>query len=174
MLWIRTIRVFTGIKEYFRTRTAWSGRPSRAPIIILFPQANDLFFGKANHIPPNGIGFFIFFIHTNPQFLLGHFQLHRWKLPSPFDGLFFKVITKGKVPKHLKKGVMTFGLAHFVNVVGTHTFLAGGHPFVHRLYLAPKNGFELHHSRDGKEQLRIIGYQRWTWHPKMFFAFIIF
>ena len=50
--------------------------------------------------------------------------LYCWKLPCPFNCIFFKVITKAKVPKHLEKRMMSSGSANVLHIIGTYASLS--------------------------------------------------
>ena len=60
------------------------------------------------------------------------------KLPGPCDRFMLKIITKGKVAEHLKKGQMSCSLSYILNITGTDTLLAGRHSSSRRDLLSCK------------------------------------
>ena len=73
---------------------------------------------------------------------------------------FFKIVAKGKVSEHFKKGVMAGGAADIFQVIvlaaGTHALLGRCCAPVLPGFLAQENALELHHAGIGKHQRRII------------------
>ena len=76
------------------------------------------------------------------------------------DGILFKIIAKGEVSQHFKKGVMPVGAADILEIVVLaaypHAFLAGGRSFVGTVFVSEKDILELVHPRVGKKQRRIV------------------
>ena len=99
-------------------------------------------------------------------------------MPCVFNGLFFKIISEGEVPEHLKKGVMAGGIPDVFQVVvfstGSDSLLRGGRPLVLPFFFTEKHPFKLNHTGIGKEQGRIIlGNQGRTPHHLMVMFFKI-
>ena len=82
------------------------------------------------------------------------------KSPGKSNGIFFEVITKRKIAKHLKKGVMTGSVTDVFQVVvftaGPDTALRGYSAYIVTMFLTHEDTFELVHTRIGKEQGRVI------------------
>ena len=117
-------------------------------------------------------------IHTYPQLLWVKAQLFGEKFPGKIYGLFFEIITKGKIAQHFEKGVVSGGISYIFQVVvfttGAHTGLGRGSALVRTTFLAHEHLFELHHAGVDKEQGGIVvGYQRGACHPGMAFVFEI-
>ena len=71
-----------------------------------------------------------------------------------------KIITKTKIPQHLKKGMVACGISHIFKIVmltsRANTTLRGNRFIVWTFLYAQKNILELHHPGVGKQQSRIV------------------
>jgi len=76
------------------------------------------------------------------------------------NGIFFKIIPKGKVAEHFNLGMVSGSMTHVFQVImlaaGAHTTLTGGSPGVSSVFFSHENPLELHHAGVGKKQGRVI------------------
>ena len=135
--WQTAPNMLAVVIKYFGTRTTRTC-VTHCPKVIrlvltafIITNTDDALGRQAHHVMPNIKGFIIGVIH-------GHIQLVFWqtkpfircqKLPTKWDGLLFKIIAKRKVAEHLKKRMVTRGIADVVKVI---VFTACAHTFLRR------------------------------------------
>ena len=77
----------------------------------------------------------------------------------------FKIVAKGKIAKHLEKGVMPRRISDVFKIIvlsaRPYTALRGYGAHIIPFLLAHKDPFKLHHARIGKKQGRIIMRNKW-------------
>ena len=82
------------------------------------------------------------------------------QFPRHANGFFLEIVAKGKITQHFKKGQVPGRHAHIVQIIvlapGTHAFLGTHRPRVAALFNTGKQVLELHHTRIGKHQGRIV------------------
>ena len=76
------------------------------------------------------------------------------------DGGFLEIIAKTEVAQHFKKGMMAGRIANVFKIIvlapGPNTALGSRRPLVVPVFMAQKQVLELHHSRIGEQQRRIV------------------
>ena len=120
-------------------------------------------FVDADILQPEAFGFVVFFEHRHPELLRRDSQILGQKFPGEVDGVFFEIIAKAEVAQHLKKSVVTCGIAYVFQVVmlapGANAALAGRSADVIAVFAAKKHVFKLHHAGVGEQQSRVV-----AWH----------
>ena len=87
------------------------------------------------------------------------------------NGLCLKIIAKGKISQHLKKGAMAGCFTYIFDIACTDTLLAGTHTSPRRDLLTGKIGLERRHTGiDQQKAVVIVRYQRKALHLQMFLA----
>ena len=97
---------------------AWAARAGfrHLPEIVLLATAHDA--GRKHpHLLPQAIGFVIFLIDRGPQPVFRELQNGRQVFPTKMNRLFLKIIAEGKIPQHLKEGVMPSGVPDVLKIV---------------------------------------------------------
>ena len=136
-------------------RAGAAGAGAVLPEVIRLAHALYVRRVKADLLRPDLIGLRILLInrHINP--IGGHADHLRKEFPRPGDGLALKIIAKGEIAQHLKKGAMAGGLAHIFNIRRAHALLAGRHAFARRRYLTGKKLFHRRHAGVDEQQALI-------------------
>ena len=118
--------------------TGAAGAGAVLPEVVLLAETEDLLLGNADLLVPDVEGLVVVQVYGRVQTLrIQSYDLCE-ELPGPVDGLILKIISKGKVSQHLKKGAVAGRLSDVFNVSRTDTFLAGGHAFSGRNLLSCK------------------------------------
>jgi len=153
--------LLTAVIVYLRAGTAGAG--AMLPEVVLLAEFEDTVFGNANILVPDAESLFInrcclitckyrgiqaIGIQSHP---LGRGQ----KFPSPPNGLFLKVISKGEVAQHLKIGAVAGRVADVFNIAGADALLAGSDPVPGRLLLAGEIGLHRRHTGVDEQQAGI-------------------
>src|SRR5271157_3802593 len=89
----------------FRAGAAWTGF-THHPEVALHPHTDNPFGRHAHFLIPYLKGLIVFLVNGNPEFLLRKPHFFREEIPSPENRFLFEIVTKGKIPEHLKKCVM--------------------------------------------------------------------
>jgi hypothetical protein len=84
------------------------------------------------------------------------------------DRLFLEIVAKGKIPQHLKEGVVPRRVADIVEVIvlaaGAHAFLRGRSPRRIARFKAGEHVLELHHAGIGEHQRGVVArHKRRRW-----------
>ena len=96
------------------------------------------------------------------------------EFPGPVKGFLLKIITKGKIAQHFKKGAVTCGFSHVFNVTGTDTFLTGGNSGSWRSFNSCEVWLKRRHTGIYKKKaLVILGNEGEALQNKMSIFFII-
>src|SRR5437016_68697 len=95
------------------------------------------------------------------------------KIPGKMNGVFFKIVSKRKIPQHFKESMMPRREPDVFQVImfspGPHAFLVGGGSLVRPLVNAKKNIFKLRHSGICEKQGGIIiRDESGAWHVLVF------
>ena len=111
-------------------------------------------------------------IDGNGQPVFRHVKIFGQKFPGPADGIVFEIVSERKVAEHFKKSMVPHVIADTVKVVvfpaRPDRFLGSRRSGIIAGFVAGQNVFELHHSRIGKHQCRIVvGNQRTRRHNLM-------
>ena len=153
--------LFAPVVVNFGAGTAGAG--AMLPEVVLLAEFEDTVFGNANILVPDAESLFInrcclitckyrgiqaIGIQSHP---LGRGQ----KFPSPPNGLFLKVISKGEVAQHLKIGAVAGRVADVFNIAGADALLAGSDPVPGRLLLAGEIGLHRRHTGVDEQQAGI-------------------
>ena len=94
-------------------------------------------------------------------------QLFRYELPREANRIALEVVAEREIPEHLEECVMPRRVADLLEVV---VLPAGAHALLHgrgaacapgRLLLPEKHLLELHHSRVGEHQRRVVTGHDW-------------
>jgi hypothetical protein len=122
---------------------------------ILLVKATDPV-GRHPGLLPEVIGLIIVNMDRDMDPLFRQFQDIQRKFPSPLDGFLLKVVSKGKVTQHLKKGPMAAGPPHPFNVRSPDAFLAAGYPGGRGALSACEPGLERRHAGIDQEDGGVI------------------
>ena len=141
-----------------RAGAAGAGVAHRPPVVLL-AEAEDAA-GVGAGLNPQAFGLIVIFIDGKPQPFDRQFQLVDQQVPGHGDGVLLKVIAKGEVAQHLKKGVVARAGADVFQVIvlaaDAHALLAGGSALVVALLQAEEDIFELVHAGVDQQQGRVI------------------
>lgn len=100
--------------------------PEIVAVAVLVPvKAGNLLRRNADLLVPDLEGLIILPVDGGIEPVRVHAYGFRQEFPAPGNGLMLKIIPKGKIPQHLKKGQMAGGLANILNIAGAHALLAG-------------------------------------------------
>lgn len=105
---------------------------------------------------PNVESFVVFGMDSDPQLISRDAQIFSYKLPTPWDDLFFEVIAKRKITQHFKISMVAGSAANIFDIARTHAFLASCHTRRRRLHFTCKKRFERSHTGANQKQRRII------------------
>ena len=108
------------------------------PEVVLLAKAEDPLCRNTNILIPDLPCLVVLQIDRRIQPVRIQSYYLRQKFPGPGNGLLLKIIAKRKVPQHFKECTVACGLSYILNVAGTDTFLAGGHPLAGRDLLSGK------------------------------------
>ena len=148
------------IIEDFRAGAAGPGIAHR-PEIVFFTQTREALRIDFHLIQPNVSRFIIILIDSDPESASRQSKLFSKKFPRKLNSLSLEIITERKIAQHLKKRVMTSGIAHVLQIVvlatRSYTSLGTGRPGPIPLFISKKYVLELNHTRIGEQQSRIIG-----------------
>ena len=72
---------------------------------------------NANFFFPYAKGLVILLENSHPQLSRFKVVILSQQFPAIFDGLFFKVVTKGKISQHFKKGMVKIRFSYFVEII---------------------------------------------------------
>ena len=141
------------------------------PEVILLAKAEDPIRRDPDILIPDLPGLIVLQVYRRiePVRVKSHHLCQ--ELPGPGDGLFLKVISKGKIPQHLKEGPVPGCLSYILDIPRTDTLLTGGHTLAWRDLLSGKIRFQRRHTGIDQEQaLVIMGHQGKTLHGQMSLA----
>ena len=130
------------------------------PEIIRAGDADDFALGQARDLLPQIERLVVVDENGDYQAIERQAELLGNEIPRKLDGAVLEVITEREIAEHLEEGVMARGIAHIVEIVvlatGAHAFLRGRRARIGPLLETGKDVLELHHSRIGKHQRRVI------------------
>ncbi len=154
------------VVKNLRTGTARSGI-AHLPKVIFIPKTHNTLFGDM--LLPKPKCLFVIFMHSHPHFFNRKRQILRscHKLPSIGYSLLFEIIPEREISQHLKKGVVSSGIAHIIKIIvfaacaDTKLRRGGARRLRHRRFTG-KDTLELHHARIGKKECSIVRNERRT------------
>ena len=95
------------------------------PEIVLFAKFEYSLRCNIHLLIPDFIGLIVIYIDRWIEPVSRYAHCLSKELPSPRNCLFLKIISKGEVSKHLKKGTMSGCLTYIVYISCTNTLLTG-------------------------------------------------
>jgi hypothetical protein len=133
------------------------------PKVVGIAEALDSLHRHPHHVPPNGFGLIISFMHRDPNSIPVESQNFSHKLPTPRNRLLFEVITKGKVAQHLEENQVSLGSTDIFKVIvlaaSTNTLLDRGRPLIWRYLISDEVGLKGNHPRHREQKAWIVRYQ---------------
>ena len=133
------------------------GRVARTLVVA---DADDALGRHADFLGPDVVGLVVFVIDGHPQLVLGQLVDPGQQFPGVVDGIFLEVVAEAEIAQHLEESVVACGVADVFQVVvlaaGAHAALRGRGARIRTRLRAEEHIFELHHSRIGEEQCRIV------------------
>ncbi len=138
------------------------------PEVVFLTEAVNTICRNTDFLMPNLEGILIVQINGRIEAVCRNANTLCQELPSKVNGLALKIITEGKVAKHLKKGAVTSGLSDVFDVAGSNTLLTGGHTPSGRNFLSRKVGLQRSHTGiDQKQAVVVMRNQRKALHLQM-------
>ena len=99
------------------------------PEIVLFAKFEYSLRRNIHLLIPDFIGLIVIYIDRWIEPVSRDTNCLCKEFPSPRNSLLLKIISKGEVSKHLKKGTMSCCLTYIVYISCTYTLLTGTDPF---------------------------------------------
>ena len=154
-------------------RTGAAGTGTMFPEVVFLAETDNPLRGNADFFCPDIKCFVIILINGDPQTVDRQFQHLGDKFPRPGGRFMFKVIAEREVTQHLKIGAMACGLTDMFDILGTDTFLTGGHAGIGRSRLSEEKFFQRCHAGVDQQKAGIIfrGDQGGACHTGMALAF---
>ncbi len=137
----RTVRLPTAVflaSVIINFGTGAAGARTMLPEIIRLAKPENPLRGNADLLIPDLKSLLILFIDGRIKPVLRKSHNFCQKLPAPCDGFLLEIISKRKVPQHLKKGTMARRFTYIFQIPCPNTLLAGCHPSSRRNLLPGK------------------------------------
>src|SRR3989449_2997770 len=138
----------------FRAGPTGSGISHLPEVILLAAPHNPG--GRDPGLLPQLVRFVVVSEDRHPHPILRQAERLSQKLPAKLDGVYLKVVAKGKVPQHFKERMVAAGIADILQIVVlapcTETLLHGDRSPVGARFLAEKYPLKLVHPGIGEEQ----------------------
>ncbi len=146
----------------FRAGSAWTvwtfAGSVCGPEIFRFAEVIDAFGVETDLIVPDTVCLLVIFVDRHAEVRPVKTQLVSNEFPRPLDRLFFEVVPEGEVPEHLEEGQVIRCGSHFLDVTGPEAFLAACGARYGGSFRVLKIIFELVHSRAGKQEGGVSGW----------------
>ena len=147
------------VVENLRARTAGAELP-HGPEIVGPIDAENAGLGQPRDLFPELERVVVVDIDGGDQLLFGEREGLGEEVPGELDRVILEIIAKGKVPQHLKEGVVAGRVAHVVEVVvlaaGAHALLRADRALVRPLLDTGEDVLELHHPGIGEHQRGVV------------------
>ena len=122
------------------------------PEIIFFAESYHVIGSNADFLCPDIIGFIVFKINADINFILGHFHNFRAEFPCPAGCFVLEIIAEREVAEHFKESAVAGGDADSLDIGGTDALLACCDPCSRRGQLAREILFERSHTCIDKQK----------------------
>ncbi len=163
--WGATRHIRAMVIKDFRTGTTGTGI-THGPEIVFLAHAGEACRIDLHLIQPDSSRLVIILIDGDPEFFCRQTELFSQQFPGELNCLALEIITEREVAQHFKEGVMTGGVSDVFQIVvlaaGADAALRRGCPRIGSLLITEEDILELHHTRIGEQQCRVIAGYQWA------------